>query len=94
MQMPNLNFSLLHVANLAVLSALGIPDSEARDTILVMLGIRLIQEGKSSISAGLRVVGGQQLLETSASSEIVLKGDVLGKVGRAVQGAGALSVIA
>ena len=79
--------------NLAVLSALSIPDSKARDAILINLGVGRIQERKRSVASILGVVCRQELLEPLASSKIVLKSDVRGQVRARVKGTGSLSVI-
>jgi len=67
-------------ANLSILSALSISDSEARDTVLINLGVGYVQERKRSVASLLGIVCRQELLEPCASSNIVLKGDVRGQV--------------
>jgi len=79
--------------NLAVLSALGIPHSETRDTIFVDLCVGQIQESERRISTSLGVVAWRESLEASASSESVFKSDVQRQVGAGVQGARTLSII-
>lgn len=78
---------------LAVLVLIGISDSESRDTISVGHRVCGIQECKRSIASLLRVVGRQELLETGASSKIILKCDVRRQVRARVKGAGSLSII-
>jgi hypothetical protein len=89
--------SIICAVHLAVLVAIGIANGEARNTIFVYLGVRVIQERKRGITALLGVIARLKKLESSASRSslnIILKSDVQWKVGRRVNGAAALAVIA
>jgi hypothetical protein len=82
---------------LAILVAIGIANGEARNTILVDLGVRGIQERKWGIAALLGVIARLKKLESGtgrSSLDVVLKSDVQWEIWRRVDGAAALAVIA
>jgi len=83
----------VYAENLAVLSALGIPNSETRDTILIDLGVGHIQECERRIASHLGVVAWRQSLEPGASSKVVLKSDIRWQVGAGVESARSLAII-
>ena len=79
--------------DLTVLSALGIPNSETRNTILVDLGVGHIQECERRIASLLGVVAWRQSLEPGASSKVVLKSDIRWQVGAGVESTRSLAII-
>jgi len=83
----------VYAENLAVLSALGIPNSETRDTIFVNLGVGHIQECKRRIASLLGVVAWRESLEPGASSKVVLKSNIRWQVGAGVESARSLAII-
>jgi len=78
---------------LAVLPLVGIANDEAGNTILVGELAVIIQEGKRGVTTLLWVVGGHQLLESGASTKVILKSDVGWEIRARVQGAGSLAIV-
>ena len=78
----------------AVQAIVLILGDEARYAKLVRHIASLIQGGEGRQGAGLRVVAGLEQLEALAVGRVVGQSDARGQVGRAVEGAAALAVVA
>jgi len=79
------------VSHLAVLTSRSVADSKAGDTVLVWLGVELIQESERSIATLLSVHPDNS--KASAVVQVVVESDTLGEVGAGVKSARALVII-
>jgi len=77
--------------HLAVLSSLGIPNCESRDTILIHLRIRRIQESQRCIASHLRVHANN--VGAMAVRNVICERDVGRKVGAGVESARAQAAV-